>query len=282
MFIPTRKSSQSNLKWLRLSNRQIIYYRTAGSGHPLILIHGWGGSSRYWQGSLERLSDVRTVYAIDLPGHGESPPLKGKITPRRLAELIIEIADVLGLESFDLNGHSYSANVTTHVSVGWPQRVSRLILTCPSTYRNEGERHLVTQVHRLTGLWVMMRGRWMKQIPQVSQRIGKLLFYSMSLKDERVRQSIEDFLFMDRHTGIQLPLNATMPRYIETLESVPSPTLVVGARQDSIMPDYGPPTVARLIPVSHLEWIESCGHLPMVERPQMYNYVLRKFLLDEI
>ncbi len=258
-----------------------IVYRTAGTGHPLLLLHGWGGSSRYWQNTLLRLADIRTVYALDLPGHGDSPPLQGTITPTRIAEIVAGFADALDLDTYDLNGHSYSATVAAYIAVGWDDRVRRLLMTCPSTFRDEKERHLVTRVHKIAGLWVMLRGSWMGRYPTIYKRIARALFYNMPMDDREVQESINDFLRMDRHTGIQLPLNATMPDYLKILQRVPEPTLVVGARKDSIMPAYGPPTVANLIRNSRLAWIDSCGHLPMVERPQVYHHILREFLMDE-
>jgi pimeloyl-ACP methyl ester carboxylesterase len=59
------------------------------------------------------------------------------------------------------------------------------------------------------------------------------------------------------------------------------PVLVVGARQDQIMPTVGTPYLASLIPDQRLHWIERCGHLPMLERPAIYHRLLRQFLRDE-
>lgn len=270
------------LQHIQLPQGPTICYRKAGSGIPLILIHGWGGSSRYWRHTLHRLADIRTIYAIDLPGHGDSPPLNGTITPLRLAEIVVAFADAMGFEYFDLNGHSYSATLAAYVAHGWHQRVASLMLTCPSTYRDERERKLVSQVHKIAGMWVRLRGSWIQKTPVIPSRIARTLFHNMPQNRSCVQDSIEDFLRMDRHTGIQLPLNATMPNYPETLRQVKTPTLVIGAKQDSIMPAYGPPTVARLIPNSRLIWIHSCGHLPMIEKPQMYHYALRQFLIEEL
>ncbi|MEI7771260.1 MAG: alpha/beta fold hydrolase, partial [Chloroflexales bacterium] len=50
-----------------------LAYRAGGDGPPLLLIHGWGGSSRHWLGAFVTLAEDHTVYAIDLPGYGESP-----------------------------------------------------------------------------------------------------------------------------------------------------------------------------------------------------------------
>jgi pimeloyl-ACP methyl ester carboxylesterase len=64
------------------------------------------------------------------------------------------------------------------------------------------------------------------------------------------------------------------------LPQVTTPTLIIGARQDAIMPTVGTPVLARLIPNAHLTWLEECGHLPMSEQPVAYNQLLCDFLED--
>lgn len=282
LFVPSsEESSPIRMKWVRLSSGTVVYYREAGQGPPLVLVHGWGGSSRYWMETMRDLADVRTMYALDMPGHGESSPFTGSITPRRLAQVLVDFADALNLESFDLNGHSYSSSVAAFVATHWPERVDRLILTCGSVYRDERERRLVNFVHRIAGMWVMLRQPWMSRVQRFYKQIARMLFYSQ-VDDQRVRESVEDFLRMDRHTGIQIPLNAGRMDYLTILRNVVAPTLIVGARRDSIMPAYGPPTLAQLIPDSSLHWIENCGHIPMIERPNIYHKILCDFLTGKM
>ncbi len=259
-----------------------IYYRKQGDGPPLLLLHGWGGSSRYWQGTLKRLSDIRSVYALDLPGYGQSPPLPVETTPDRMATLVVEFANRLGLETFDLNGHSFSAGVTAYLAANYAHRVHRLVMTCASTFRSERERRKVREVHRIVGLWVKIRSPWMGRAPRFYRKVAQVFFHQIPTDDEILRESMEDFLQMDRRTGIESARNAANADYNEVLQRITAPTLVIGARQDAVMPEYGPPTVAKLIPDSRLFWIENCGHLPMIERPQTYHHLLRHFLLSEV
>ncbi len=258
-----------------------IAYRQAGSGPPLLLLHGWGGSSRYWQQTLADLSDIRTVYAPDLPGYGESPPREGVSHPEHMAALLMRFADALGLDHLELNGHSFSAGVSVYMTAAYPDRVQRLTLTCPSTYRNERERQLVGYIHRLTGVWMAMRRPWMEPLQLLHRMVAQPFFYRLPNDNTMLRESFSDFLRMDQHTALESAIHAVNPTYNETLQQVAAPTLVVGARQDSIMPRYGPPLVASMVQNGHLAWIERCGHLPMVERASVYNRLLREFLTND-
>lgn len=255
-----------------------VYYRQEGQGPPLLLLHGWGGSSRYWQSTLNYLAPLRTMYAPDLPGHGQSLPLADPATAERLARLVIEFADAIGCPQFDLNGHSFSSSVAVFVAAGWPDRVRRLILTCASTYRDERQRRFVQQVHRLLSLWMMLRQPWMEQQPLIYRMVARRFFYRLPSDDSLLQENFADFLRMDRRTALESAASAGSPAYNPTLQQVTTPTLVIGARQDAIMPTVGTPIVARLLPTARLTWIEECGHLPMIERPDEYNQLLHDFL----
>ncbi len=260
-----------------------IFYREANSGPrpPLLLLHGWGGSSRYWRTTLATLGAERRILAPDLPGFGESPPMHGPATAERLAELVIAFADAMGLTQFDLNGHSFCASVAVYVAERYPQRVRRLVLTCMSTFRSEFERRMVDQVHHVMALWMALRRPWMGERRIIYRTAASRFFYRAPKDDAILRESFADFLKMDRRTALETAASAGEPHINQALQAVRCPTLVIGARQDKIMPPPGTPEVARLVPDSRLLWIEQCGHLPMVERPAEYHAALRAFLDDE-
>jgi pimeloyl-ACP methyl ester carboxylesterase len=106
-----------------------VGYAAAGTGQPLLLLHGWGASGAYWRSTTAALADLRRCYALDLPGFGESPALTAPASLARLADLVVACADELGLAAFDLNGHSFGASVAAYVVARHPARVRRLVLS---------------------------------------------------------------------------------------------------------------------------------------------------------
>lgn len=257
---------------------QPIVYDRAGAGFPLLLLHGWGGAASYWAGTLSALADGHDLVAPDLPGFGASPPLPGAANAEQLAATVIGLADALGLERFDLNGHSFCAGVAVHVAARHPERVRRLVLTCFSTFRNEAERRLVDSVHHVLALWMALRRPWMADSRPFYRAVGSRFFYRPPADDAVLRRCLRDFLRMDRRTAIETAATAGSPAITAALQAVRAPTLVIAARQDRIMPPAGAPAPARLIAGGRLEWIERCGHLPMLERPAIYQRLLRQFL----
>ena len=259
-----------------------VFYRQAGEAGgqhvPLLLLHGWGGSSSYWRPTLAALGGDRHILAPELPGFGQSPPLKGDASPHRMAELVIAFADAMGFTQFDLNGHSFTASVATYVAARYPDRVRRLVLTCMSTFRSERERRIVSQVHKILAVWMALRRPWMARVRPLYRTVGSRFFYRIPANDALLQEAVTDFLRMDQRTALETAAGAGDPAINTSLAAIRCPTLVIGARQDNIMPPAGTPEVARLVPNSRLVWIDHCGHLPMIERPEEYHQVLRTFL----
>jgi pimeloyl-ACP methyl ester carboxylesterase len=87
-----------------------------GTGEPLLLIHGLGGSWRTWKPVLDMLAAEREVLAIDLPGHGESPPVEGDVSMDTLAEAVISFLDIYDLRGVDVVGNSMGARLVLELS----------------------------------------------------------------------------------------------------------------------------------------------------------------------
>ena len=85
-----------------------IAYQRSGSGEPLLLLHGTGGSPRHWAPVRPTLAAHHDVIAVDLPGHGESdpPPDHGDHTPLGYAVALAALLDELGLDAVHAAGVS--------------------------------------------------------------------------------------------------------------------------------------------------------------------------------
>ncbi|MBN8292703.1 alpha/beta fold hydrolase [Rhodobacter sp. NTK016B] len=103
-------------------------YREAGQGAPLVLIHGVGLQSAAWSPQIDALSDSHHVYALDMPGHGDSSPLpEGSELPDFVAWLDRAVA-TFGLTRFSLAGHSMGALIAGGYAVTHPDKVARVAL----------------------------------------------------------------------------------------------------------------------------------------------------------
>ncbi len=275
-----------------------VAYRQAGSGFPLLLLHGWGGSSRYWQDTLNLFADIRCIYAPDLPGHGETPPLQDETSAERLATLVIEFADALGLEQFDLNGHSLGGAVAVYIAARRPERVRKLVITSLGTFRSSFEEMVWMQTYYQMSMgmllwrpWLLLWRPWLQfwqpwldwfvSRPPVYRMLASPFMHQMPVDERVLLEGALEFLRADRLTALENAISAGSPAFIPALQKVQAPALVVCGDQDLIMPTSGAETLAQHLAQSRLVEIQACGHIPMIEQSAEYHSLVRDFLTDE-
>src|SRR3954449_3177969 len=105
-----------------------VIYRIAGSGPPIVLVHGMVNSSRHWEDVALRLADRYTVVAPDLLGHGDSATPRGDYSLGAHAASIRDLLAVIGIDRASFVGHSLGGGVALQFFYQFPQRVERLAL----------------------------------------------------------------------------------------------------------------------------------------------------------
>ena len=78
-----------------------LHHLRSGSGKPLLLINGLGGSARSWSSIWTALVERRDLVAVDLPGFGDTPPLAGETSIRSLSDAVTSFIDAQGLRGID-------------------------------------------------------------------------------------------------------------------------------------------------------------------------------------
>ncbi len=267
-----------------------IAYRQAGSGPALLLIHGWGVSSRVWLGTLEHFSDVRCCYALDMPGFGASPPLHDTPSIGAMADVVLAFADALGLDQFDLSGLSLGAVIATHLAAQHPERVRSLMLTA------FGVRHMATErlpawlnqrsLNYTVGLWrpwINLWQPWTKlvmQSPPFVQTVSAWLLSHAPSDADQWREIVAEMASADPRTYLSYVDSTSDPAVVEKLRDVRALTLLLAGRGDRFTPSAEVTTAQSHLPNSQLVTIDACGHFPMLEQPDAYHEALRAFLLS--
>src|SRR5262245_56197632 len=106
----------------------------AGSGPPLVLLHGFTGSGATWRPHVEAYADHFTVITVDILGHGESesPASPDRYAMEYTAEDLIAIFDHLQLDRVHLMGYSMGGRVALHMAIRHPARIASVILESAS------------------------------------------------------------------------------------------------------------------------------------------------------
>ena len=104
-----------------------IYVDDAGSGFPLVLVHGYLGSSEMWCLQKDYFSKFCRVITPAIPGFGESSDIKSLDTIEGMALKIIEIIDEKKIEKFNLMGHSMGGMIVQEMTKILGNRINKLI-----------------------------------------------------------------------------------------------------------------------------------------------------------
>jgi 2-succinyl-6-hydroxy-2,4-cyclohexadiene-1-carboxylate synthase len=115
-------------------NELEFHVEIEGQGPPLLLLHGFTGSTRAWDDIRPALSGFAQVIAIDLIGHGQSagPPSSSRYTLEWCARDLLQLLDELHFSQVDLLGYSMGGRVALHFATSAPRRVRTLILESAS------------------------------------------------------------------------------------------------------------------------------------------------------
>jgi pimeloyl-ACP methyl ester carboxylesterase len=105
----------------------LVHYEALGRGRPLIFLHGWLGSWRYWMPTMENLSDRYRTYAFDLWGFGDSDRNAQHYDIESYVSLLDQFMEQLGIMRASIIGHALGASVAVLAAMRWPDRIDRVM-----------------------------------------------------------------------------------------------------------------------------------------------------------
>jgi pimeloyl-ACP methyl ester carboxylesterase len=253
----------------------------------MVFIHGWAGSTRYWQSTAQSLSDQFECLLYDLRGFGQSRlprPVPADVTNlsyelETYADDLALLLDQLGLDRVYLNAHSTGSSIAALFLTRYPERVERAILTCHGVF----DYNPITfkAFHRVGSYVVAFRPSWLKQIPGVD-RMFMSRFLHRPIPAEARQAFLEDFLTADFeaalgtiYTAVSEKAAIEMPQEYGKLTV---PTLLISGEYDKIIPVKLGRKAAGLNPQVEHVVIPKTGHFPMLEDADTYLRIVRQFL----
>jgi pimeloyl-ACP methyl ester carboxylesterase len=118
-----------------------MYYEVYGEGEPLLLLHGWTQSSRFWFDYIPTYAKNFKVYAIDLRGHGRTSKLTSDFTIEKSSQDILALVDSLELNRIRAIGFSYGGLTLLELARSNPERMKSMIVIGTSHNFNGGENY---------------------------------------------------------------------------------------------------------------------------------------------
>lgn len=247
-----------------LDGRTRLYWESAGTGDPVLLIHGLGLSGGAWWRTVEALAPKMRVITFDHRGIGQSESLTYAYTTEAMADDAVSILDELALERVHLYGFSLGGMVAQQVALRHPDRVRSLVLggTHSGGRRTAFPESEVVAFFRRRAAMPSEEAAW----ASVPYNYGPR---SRTDQVDRIAEDIERRLqnpFNERAYRAQL-LAASLHNCYRRLERIRAPTLVVHGARDRIIPVENAHMTAQRMPGAQLQILEDAGHLYPTEEP---------------
>ncbi len=230
-----------------------VAYRVVGAGDPVVLVHGLAGSTRWWGGNIGALATHHRVYLVDLVGFGESRGRRG-FALAEATTILDRWLDHLGRDRVALVGHSMGGLIAAELAADVPDRVSRLVLVNAAALPLD--KRQIRQPLNLAWTLRQTPPRYLPILVNDARRAGPWTLW-------RARR---DLLAAD-----------IRPK----LGRIQAPTLVIWGANDRLVPLSLGEQLQRSIPGAALAVIPETGHIPMWERPEVFNRLVGTFLAPE-
>jgi pimeloyl-ACP methyl ester carboxylesterase len=263
-----------------------VFFRSAGTGPVIVLVHGITSTSATWANVLPYLAERFTVVAPDLLGHGESAKPRGDYSLGAYASGIRDLLLALGHERATFVGHSLGGGVAMQLAYQFPEHCERLVLVSSGGLGREitfllraasfPGSELVLPV--LVNERLLGAGRFVGRLLgraglRVHTDVGEVLRGHASLSDGEARSAFLHTLRTIVDAGGQR-VDATDRLYLA--ESIPF--LIVWGERDPIIPVEHARAAHRLVSGSRLEIFPGAGHFPHLDDPLRFVGVLTDFI----
>lgn len=252
--------SESQSTFLEVGSQKARVFQ-AGSGDPVVVLHGWGGRIESMRPVIDCLSRSFRTIALDLPGFGESPVPAGVWGTADYAVFVRDVLSLIGVERAHFVGHSYGAKTSLYLAATHPALVDKLVLQASSGLRTPPS----------------MKARLTRAVSKAARAAGKLGDPGARLRDavyERIQSS--DY----RDAGAMRPILVRVVNedFSELLPRVRSSTLLIWGSDDDALPVSHAQTMERDIPDAGLVIFTGAGHFAYLDEADRFCVVVRHFL----
>lgn len=262
-----------------------VQYRVAGSGKPVVLLHGLGGSARDWDWVIPDLAHRHRVYIPDLPGTGGSDRPRVDYTPEFLHNCLKAFLDALDLEQVALVGNSIGGLACLHEALRAPDRITDLVLVDSAGLGKETSPLLLAL--SWPGLGDVSVG-WSRTPVGAWQRvIGRTALLFARPWRAPTAWLMHQWRLATTPGFLEATLSALRSHsdgrgqsevLLDRLGEVRPPTLIVWGIEDRLLPPEQAHRALRRLARGSLKLLPACGHLPQLEEPRRFISAVEPFL----
>ncbi len=249
-----------------------VTFSDTGKGRVVVLLHGFLGSHKIWETTINNLSKSFRVIAIDLPGHGGTDCFGYVHTTDLMAKCVKAVMDNLRLKKYAIIGHSMGGYAALAFADLFPDNLKGLCLYHSTAYADSDEKKkdrsraikAVKGNHKIYSKEVIRNLFATKNIKYLKEEISFAQKIAIQTSKQSIIASLEGM--KDRpHRDLILG----MAHY---------PIMMVIGELDNVLPPTQLLEQSELIRNKHLLYLEHDGHMGFLESPIQSNAALKKFL----
>lgn len=255
---------------IHLDNR-LVHYEVFGRGQPIVFLHSWLGSWRYWVPTMDLASERHRAYALDFWGFGESDRRGSQFTVDGYVDMLINFMDKMGIRMANLVGHGLGGMVAVMAAHSRPDMFPK-VMTVATPLQGQilaghikpGTFSRLLGMNNATNVWAKL----IRSIPIADPEVQQELYEDTESISEQVLSSIQESL-----------LTTDLNSYISTLQ-VPLLAVyggadrIVNAEHAEHLNDMRQRPVQRLV-------LPKANHFPFLEQSSVFSRLLLDFIVSQ-
>lgn len=272
-------------QYIKVGNIKTRYWALGDGKSSIILLHGFGGYIEDWLDNVAALARGRKVYALDLVGFGRSDKPQVKYSIPYLTDFVQKFMVDQDIDRATLIGESMGGAIALRFALQYPNQVEKMVLAASAGFGKEVSIYFRMMSLPLLGELFARPSR--KGIAQLLEQF----FYNQDLiTDLRIEEDYE-MASLPGAQRSQLSALRSMCNIwgaksevyrpiLDRLEEIEVPTLVIWGAQDRILP-VAHAHQAKRLPNARVHILDSCGHVPNIERAKEFNALVTDFLSND-
>ncbi|NJM07116.1 alpha/beta hydrolase [Candidatus Gracilibacteria bacterium] len=252
-------------------DNQVVHYEVFGRGRPVLFLHGWLGSWRYWFPTMEVVADNFRTYSFDFWGFGDSRRKQTQESIQNYSDQVIRFLDALGIDRVQLVGHSMGGMVALKTAINYPERITR-VATVGAPINGDSLSWLLKLTDRPLFADAFARLPWLRR--------QLFRFFLGETNDPAVSEVIDDSVKSSANTLRRAVSSMLRTDLSLELDRLRVPSLIVhGGRDDIVSPNQI--DLFDDIPTSEVVLMPSSRHFPFLDEAELFNSVLLRFLKQQ-
>ncbi|MCT2535850.1 2-succinyl-6-hydroxy-2,4-cyclohexadiene-1-carboxylate synthase [Aquibacillus koreensis] len=259
-----------------LNNRK-YWVQEQGNGNPIVLFHGFTGSSHTWDAFVESWKSDNRLILVDLPGHGKTE-LTDPVSMEEFCKDISQLLEKLSLPSAHFIGYSLGGRAALSFAMLYPEKVESLILESGSPGLQEVNEQVARQAKdealalRLEKEGIEAFVRYWENIPLFESQKKLPEHHRQLIRQERLNQSEKGLAASLRGMG-----TGAQPSWWDQLPSLSVNVLLVVGQLDEKFIRIAT-KMAENLRYSHVKVISDAGHAVHVEQFEKFDTIVRDFM----